>query len=227
MEDIIGQNEEASRYLADDIQLIKDEHLTETLERLVVEAALARDKTEGLSPEDFMKLDEELTKAIRHLRERKAEEKPEKTYSSPFDFEESAGLDCGAYLPIEANEFSNPGALVRKYETALRRIRDQRGDDRCWMDFEELFALLPEGYTPPIRDTTVEIANCVKFLASLHNPGTTYISPEREIEQLKELICHIRSNLAYFNNAGTASFTPQQQQLYDDVWVEYVSSHDV
>src|SRR5688500_13534748 len=86
---------------------------------------------------------------------------------------------------------------VERYESAIRRIRDQRGDDRCWQDFEELFKLLPEGYTPPVRDTTIELSNCRKFIDSLHNPETEYVSPQREIEDLQGLIIHIRTHSAY------------------------------
>jgi hypothetical protein len=72
-----------------------------------------------------------------------------------------------------------------RLQDAIRRHRDQRGDDRCWMDDEELYAVLPEGYTPPARDTAVELKNCERFIASRRNPTTEYVSPEREIEQLR------------------------------------------
>jgi hypothetical protein len=73
---------------------------------------------------------------------------------------------------------------TRAYEAAIRKHRDQRGDDRCWMDDEELYKALPEGYTPPERDTAVELRNCEIFLACRKNPATTYVSPQREIEAL-------------------------------------------
>ena len=100
---------------------------------------------------------------------------------------------------------------VERYESKLRAIRDLRGDDKCWQDFEKLFALLPEGYTPPKRDTTVELAHCERFIASIHNPGTVYISPEREIEELKKLINKLRVN---------SDLTAEERQLYDQVWVD-------
>jgi hypothetical protein len=77
---------------------------------------------------------------------------------------------------------------VLELEAAIRKHRDQRGDDRCWMDDEELYKVLPEGYNPPERDSAVELANCQKFIACRHNPGTKYVSPEREIERLRALI---------------------------------------
>lgn len=72
-----------------------------------------------------------------------------------------------------------------KLLAGIRKHRDQRGDDRCWQDDEELYKLLPEGYTPPARDTKVELENCQKFIANRHSPKTQYVSPEREIERLR------------------------------------------
>jgi hypothetical protein len=68
---------------------------------------------------------------------------------------------------------------------AIRKHRDQRGDDRCWRDDEELYRVLPEGYTPPARDSAVELENCKRFIACRQSPSTEYVSPEREIERLK------------------------------------------
>jgi len=67
---------------------------------------------------------------------------------------------------------------------AIRTHRDARGDDRCWMDDEDLYRLLPEGYTPPTRDAAVELDACKRFIACRHNPATHYHSPQREIERL-------------------------------------------
>lgn len=75
---------------------------------------------------------------------------------------------------------------------AIRKHRDQRGDDRCWLDDEELYKVLPEGYTPPARDSRVELRYCERYIASRHNPATTYVSPEREIEQLKAELNQLR-----------------------------------
>lgn len=82
---------------------------------------------------------------------------------------------------------------VRKLRDAIRLHRDQKGDDRCWMDDEVLYKTLPEGYTPPERDSTVELAHCQQYIASRHNPGTVYLSPEREIERLRERIAKLEA----------------------------------
>ena len=39
-----------------------------------------------------------------------------------------------------------------KYKQAIRKHRDQRLDDRCWMDDFELYASLPEGLDPRYVD---------------------------------------------------------------------------
>lgn len=85
---------------------------------------------------------------------------------------------------------------IKLLQDAIRKHRDQRGDDRCWLDDEELYKVLPEGYNPPERDSTVELKNCEKYIACRHNPGTTYLSPEREIERLKAKIVELEEKLA-------------------------------
>jgi hypothetical protein len=74
---------------------------------------------------------------------------------------------------------------VTRLEDAIRKHRDERGDDRCWQSDEELYRALPEGYTPPARDSAVELKNCEKYIACRHNPATEYVSPQRRIEQLE------------------------------------------
>jgi hypothetical protein len=72
--------------------------------------------------------------------------------------------------------------------TAIRKHRDYRGDDRCWLDDQELYQSLPEGYTPPVTEVEVELHNCERFLACRRNPATQYVSPQRQIEELESHI---------------------------------------
>lgn len=74
-------------------------------------------------------------------------------------------------------------AEVAALRNAIRKHRDQRGDDRCWLDDEDLYKELPEGYEVPARDTAVELENCNKFLCNRRNPSTKYDSPQRRIEE--------------------------------------------
>lgn len=92
----------------------------------------------------------------------------------------SCAITAVIYCPVHGSD-----RRVEQLETAIRAHRDARGDDRCWRDDEALYELLPEGYTAPPRDSAVELENCRRFIASRQHPHTEYISPEREIEQLK------------------------------------------
>jgi len=86
------------------------------------------------------------------------------------------------FLPTAFQKLAD---YISTLENAIRNHRDQRGDDRCWQDDETLYSVLPEGYTPPARDSEVELGLCQKFIDTRHNPRTTYISPQRRIEELE------------------------------------------
>ncbi len=86
-------------------------------------------------------------------------------------------------MDLTTNEYYK--TEIEKYQTAIRKHRDQKGDNRCWMDDEELYSVLPEGYIRPERDSCVELELCKKFIATRHNPNISYVSPEIEIEKLK------------------------------------------
>lgn len=75
---------------------------------------------------------------------------------------------------------------------AIREHRDARGDDRCWLDDETLYASLPEGFKPPERDASVELNLCRRYIESRHNPATVYVSPQREIESLTAALAQAR-----------------------------------
>lgn len=77
-------------------------------------------------------------------------------------------------------------------EDAIRKHRNQKGDDRCWMDDEALYRTLPEGYEPGARDSSVEIANCQQFIRCRHNPATEYVSPQRRIEELESELASLQ-----------------------------------
>lgn len=76
---------------------------------------------------------------------------------------------------------------------AVRKHRDQQGDDRCWMDDEELYRALPEGYDPPAREVAVELENCRAFIQNRQHPQTEYVSLQREIERLRAIIARLLS----------------------------------
>ena len=84
------------------------------------------------------------------------------------------------------NEFLLP-PTVDVLLAAIRRHRDYRGDDRCYLNDGELYAVLPEGDTRPATDTAVTLENCQRFIAR-RQQGREYVSPEREIERLRAVI---------------------------------------
>ena len=62
-------------------------------------------------------------------------------------------------------------AEVRRLREGIRSHRDQRGDDRCWLDDEKLYALLPEG--TPARtelDPELMLPNCRRFIETRVHP---------------------------------------------------------
>ncbi len=112
-------------------------------------------------------------------------------------------LDMAVYLQQLVVEWEAMKAENARLLAAIRKHRDQRGDDRCWMDDEELYAILPEGYNPPKRDTAVELANCERFIASRRHPRTEYVSPEREIVRLRAQVADYEALLAHFRGDKT------------------------
>jgi hypothetical protein len=77
---------------------------------------------------------------------------------------------------------------VSQLEDAIRKHRDQRGDDRCWMDDQELYSILPEGLCGAdlrLCEPAVMLENCKKYIASRHDPSMVYISSQRRIEELE------------------------------------------
>ncbi len=99
------------------------------------------------------------------------------------------------------------------YEAAIRRHRDERGDDRCWLDDETLYKSLPEGYKPPDRDTTVEIENCHRYIVCRHHPDTKYVSPQRRIEELQAQIAHTDKMWEEFKATLAQSYTLLLEKL--------------
>lgn len=128
----------------------------------------------------------------------------------PGSLEERSGR-VGALLSDAFPQAEHPALLdwvsvmfelkrLRKVEAGVREHRDARGDDRCWQDDEALYALLPEGYTPPARDTAVELAQCVEYINCRHNPATAYVSPQREIDRLRAALASVAADIAAMAN---------------------------
>ena len=58
-------------------------------------------------------------------------------------------------------------------KTAIRKHRDQRGDDRCWMDDDELYRVLNEPlFDRPMPSPDKMLKNCEKFISLRTKPGS-------------------------------------------------------
>lgn len=54
---------------------------------------------------------------------------------------------------------------ITQLETAIRKHRDQRGDDRCWVDDMELYEVLAESEQPVLKlpPRSVFLRNCARY----------------------------------------------------------------
>lgn len=98
------------------------------------------------------------------------------------------------------------GAAHDALLAAVRKHRDQRGDDRCWMDDDALYAALPEGKDgadtrlPPPETM---LACCQRYIAHRHDPSQPYVSPQREVEMMTEALAQLRTDLATVQTKST------------------------
>lgn len=76
-----------------------------------------------------------------------------------------------------------------KLESAIANHRDQRGDDRCYLDDAELYAVIGEEQAvTALPPKEVFLANCARFHASRQKPGETYETEEDRHRALKTLL---------------------------------------
>lgn len=76
----------------------------------------------------------------------------------------------GTELVMKNRELS---AEVEKLRDGIRYHRDQKGDDRCWVDDLRLYELLPEGaegYDSTLPPEEVFLENCKRFCRSRQTP---------------------------------------------------------
>lgn len=64
---------------------------------------------------------------------------------------------------------------IIRLRNAIRSHRDQRGDDRCWLDDEKLYAALPEGIPAKTHlDQELMLKNCARFIGTRQHPGDRF-----------------------------------------------------
>ena len=71
---------------------------------------------------------------------------------------------------------------------AIRKHRDQRGDDRCVNDDYELYQALGEpipAHACQLNAPDIMIEDCKRFIESRHDPAKPYLSPQRRIDELQ------------------------------------------
>ena len=86
----------------------------------------------------------------------------------------------------ENNKYQWAISEIVRLRTAIRKHRDQRLDDRCWMDDYELYEVLPEGIDPSYVDLRllpkeVMMRNCKHFVEC----RSTSLTPEEAIARYK------------------------------------------
>lgn len=75
---------------------------------------------------------------------------------------------------------------VIRLRAGIRKHRDQRLDDRCWMDDFELYELMPEGIHPGFVDLRLlpreeMMRNCSHFV----DCRATTLTPEEAVQKYK------------------------------------------
>lgn len=82
------------------------------------------------------------------------------------------------------------------YEAAIRAHRDQRGHDRCHLDDEVLYAVLPEGPQPPrgLPPREEFLAGCERFERLRRHPGAPIDSTASDgLTLLANAMAHIEA----------------------------------
>lgn len=96
-----------------------------------------------------------------------------------IDIETMNSADYYLAIPILIKE-------VLELRSAVRKHRDEKGHDRCWLDDMELYKALPEGVAdvnlqlPPEKEF---LANCKRFYDSRKDPNESFL---KQIEQSLE-----------------------------------------
>lgn len=119
-------------------------------------------------------------------------------------------------------------AVIRQLRTHIREHRDQRADDRCWMDDEKLYeSTLPEKltYDRRVGDPLKMVENCKRFVKTHCEGGhwTSYADLEAFIKGLVARGC--KDNV--FGHPGNSCMEVRQHVLdgqkgvTDDVLLDY------
>ena len=86
---------------------------------------------------------------------------------------------------------------VDDYKEAIRQHRDERGDDRCWIDDKKLYnRTIGAGQVntalPPFEEM---MNNCKRFFSSRQDPEHVYVTVAEQIDPLKREIVVLKDRL--------------------------------
>ena len=112
-----------------------------------------------------------------------------------IDDPESIRTDQGRWQDCSClsadNGWRNAKRRIQALEAAIRKHRDQKGDDQCWMDDQELYAVLNDGNLGDntIGDPEKMLLNCQRYIQVRCSTGgewRSYAELEEENKQLRE-----------------------------------------
>lgn len=75
---------------------------------------------------------------------------------------------------------------VNQLQSAIRRHRDEKGHDRCWLDDQELYKVLPEGLSGVDQQLPSEeefLGNCKNYFDHRQDPNVCFIR-QRDVVSL-------------------------------------------
>ena len=110
--------------------------------------------------------------------------------------ERFASFGCEAIFADDIELLTECQAEIARLEAAIRKHRNHRGDDRCWLDDAELYqAIGASEVSVEFCDPDVMLENCKKFIARRHDKNQPYVSPQRRIEALEAEIERLEAEL--------------------------------
>jgi hypothetical protein len=87
---------------------------------------------------------------------------------------------------------------IQRLKAAIRKHRDERGNDRCWLDDRELYAVLGEGQPDTTLPPQVEfLNNCLRFHTSRQAPLQRSSAPVRAPDPQHSILDDIIASVVF------------------------------
>lgn len=107
-----------------------------------------------------------------------------------------------AYFVTCANAHESLAADNKRLREGIEKHRDQKGDDRCWLDDQELYAIVDpdikvEGSLPPRCDF---LASCERFWEQRQSTSDTFALDHPTIGQMERTIKRLRERLEFLGH---------------------------